>query len=623
MCGIVAVLSRSPVDRDLFADMTRSLAHRGPDGEGMMFLAGGRVALGHRRLAILDLSDAGLQPMCDSGERIWITFNGEIFNYGALRAELEAQGYRFRSTTDTEVLIALYEREGMRMLRRLRGMYAFVLHDVRTGETFYARDPIGIKPLYVRGFSGGIAFASEPAVLRQLGPVTPDLLPLIRSLMFLYPPGTEFGVREIRRVPPGEAGRIAPDGTLSVIPEGRFLPDGRGPTPYTPSPDAATVAATLRASVREHLTSDVPVGIMFSGGLDSSVVAVLAAEETSRPVRLFSLFSDRRRRGERLDEPANVRAAADRLGLPLSPVEPPAGILAELDRVVRAIGEPVADPAAVAARAIAEQARREGHYVLLSGHGADEIYGGYRRHLVARHILSHSWLPRLLAAARNLPVTTLGRLGQVFSEERRHWLPLLHSIVRPHDLARVMSTDAMVELSAGGRGDALGGLLAPFDTAAAGTRGAEPLRRSMDLDFRTYLVDQNLNYLDKVAMMHGVEGRFPFLTPPVLSDAACIGPGDLVRGRTGKIILREIARKLLPAELLAYPKRGFGLPLRHMMERDWHGVRDRIAAMDGRSLRLWNPGLLRRLRDGAEPPQDCRTLFTMLAIDSWLADWAR
>jgi asparagine synthase (glutamine-hydrolysing) len=622
MCGIVALLSRSPVDRNLFASMTRSLAHRGPDGEGAIYLAGDRVALGHRRLAILDLTDAGLQPMCDRSERFWITFNGEIFNYRELRDALLAQGYAFKSTTDTEVLIALYEREGMRMLRHLRGMYAFVLHDTRTGETFYARDPIGIKPLYVRKFAGGIAFASEPAILRHLGPTTVDLVPLVRSLMFLYSPGTDFGVREIQRIPPGEAGRIAPDGTHVVIPAGRILPDGRGPTDFTPVPDSATIASSLRASVREHLTSDVPVGIMFSGGLDSSIVAALAAAETSRPVRLFSLYSDQRRADERLDEPANVRAAAESLGLELSPVEPPNGLIAELDRVVNAIGEPVADPAAIATRAIAEQARKEGHYVLLSGHGADELFAGYRRHLVARHIIDRPLLPRLLAAARNLPAGTLSRLGQVFSEERRHWLPLLHSIVRPHDLARLLSPDVTGALSGGGRGGLLGTLLAPFEQAAAPTRGARALRRSMDLDFHTYLVDQNLNYLDKVAMMHGVEGRFPFLTPPLLSDAACLRARDLVQGRQGKVILRDVARKLLPAEMLAYPKRGFGIPLRHLMARDWAGIRDRVAAMNNRSLRLWNPALLRRISDGAEPPADSRSLFTMLSIDSWLLDWA-
>lgn len=622
MCGIVAFISRVPVDPAQFAAMTRSLAHRGPDGEGIKLLAGGTVALGHRRLAILDLSDAGLQPMADPGKRVWITFNGEIFNYRALRRDLEAEGYGFRTSTDTEVLIALYLREGMRMLRRLRGMYAFVLHDARSGDTFYARDPIGIKPLYVRNVPDGVAFSSEPAVLRSLGRTTLEVLPLVRSLMFLYPPGTEFGIREIRRVPPGEAGRIGRDGAVSKISDGQLLPDGRGPTAFTPAPDDTVVADTLRAAVREHLASDVPVGIMFSSGLDSTIVAALAAQESSRPIRLFSLFSDLQRANERLDEPTKIRAVAARLGLTMSPVEMRGGILGEIDRVVRAIGEPVADPAAVASRAIAEQARREGHYVLLSGHGADEIYGGYRRHLVARHILGHAWLPRLFASARILPAETLSRLGQIFSEDRGHWLPLLHSIVRPGELMRLLSSDVVAAMASGRNENSLDRLLAPFDVAAAGTRGAAPLRRCMDLDFRTYLVDQNLNYLDKVAMLHGVEGRFPFLTPPVLSDAACLDTRALIRGRTGKVILRRIARKLLPPEFLAFPKRGFGLPLRYLMARDWRNVRARLGLMNTRSLPLWNPDALRRLRESDAPPADCRTLFTMLAIDSWVAEWA-
>lgn len=622
MCGILAVLSDEPVDRALFAVMTRALAHRGPDGEGIKYLAGGNIAFGHRRLAILDLSPAGLQPMCDADERVWITFNGEIFNFRELRAELEAGGYPFRSTTDTEVLIALYLREGMRMLRRLRGMYAFVLHDTRTGETFYARDPIGIKPLYIRRFARGIAFASEPGPLRVLGPVTADPLPLVRSLVFLYSPGEEYGIHEIRRVLPGESGCIAPDRKHSPTTVGRFLPDGRGPTPFTPAPGHEEFATTMRTAVREHLTSDVPVGIMFSGGLDSSVIAALAAAETERPLRLFSLYSDYQQRRERLDEPAHVRKAAERLGVTLSPVEPPDSILASLDNVVRAIGEPIADPAALATRAIAEQARKEGYYVLLSGHGADELLGGYRRHLVARHILNRPWLGQLLACARNFPASTIGRLGEVFSENERHWLALLHSVVRPQQLTALLSTDALAEVFPTGEADRLDGLLKPFTEAAFVTRGAPPLRRSMDLDLRTYLVDQNLNFLDKVTMMHGVEGRFPFLSPPVLSDAACFAAHQLVRGRRSKIVLREIAGRLLPAELLNYPKRGFGLPLRHLIGREWDGVRDRLSAMNGRSLRLWNPKLLQRLRDAASPPTDCRTLFSMLVIDSWIGEWA-
>jgi asparagine synthase (glutamine-hydrolysing) len=210
VCGVVGLVRRGGVSPAQLEALTARLAHRGPDGQATTLLSGGRVGLGHRRLAILDLTTAGAQPMSDQTGAIWITYNGEIFNFAELRDQLRAQGHSFRSETDTEVILELYRREGLRMLARLRGMYAFVLHDARSGETFYARDPVGIKPLYMRELDDGVALASEPCVLRGLGSTSLDTRSLLRAVMFLYPPGAHFGVNEMRRVAPGEVGAGAP-----------------------------------------------------------------------------------------------------------------------------------------------------------------------------------------------------------------------------------------------------------------------------------------------------------------------------------------------------------------------------------------------------------------------------
>jgi len=176
VCGIVGLIRRKAIAPSQLDALTTQLAHRGPDDHGTMLLNESRVGLGHRRLAILDLSAAGAQPMCDQTGTVWITYNGEIFNFRELRDQLRAKGHTFRTETDTEVLLTLYRREGLQMLARLRGMYAFVLHDTRSGETFYARDPVGIKPLYIRELDDGVALASEPGVLRALGPSSLDTL---------------------------------------------------------------------------------------------------------------------------------------------------------------------------------------------------------------------------------------------------------------------------------------------------------------------------------------------------------------------------------------------------------------------------------------------------------------
>jgi asparagine synthase (glutamine-hydrolysing) len=613
VCGVVAIVSRPGVDAGLVGRLTAALAHRGPDGEGIRLLDDGRVALGHRRLAILDLSPAGLQPMSDAAGEVWITYNGEIFNYVELREALHGRGHRFRSATDTEVLLALYREEGMRMLRRLRGMYAFVLHDTRTRETFYARDPVGIKPLYLRRLPDGVALASEPAVLGRLGPNTLDLLPVLRSLMYLYPAGESFGVREIRRVLPGEVGRVDPAGTITPLPFGPVLPDGRGPGADELSAGVDDLEAALRHAVREHMTSDVPVGIAFSAGLDSSLVARLAADETTKPVRLYSFFSRARTREERLDDHRAITRGAASLGLRLSVVEASPAFLADLDRVVGAVGEPVADPAAIAFLAIAERARAEGHYVLLSGHGADELLAGYRRHLVASRLLAHPGAARALALAGGSLPGDLGRLSQVFREPRRHWLALLPSVVRPCELPPLLSPD-LVPAS-------LEPLLAPITGVAARSDGAPALRRGMHLDFHTYLPDQNLNYLDKIGMAHGVEGRVPFLTPPVLSVCGALAERDLVAGARGKLALRRLGGRLLPPEIVGRPKRAFGIPLRQCLHREWDAIRSRLTSPSAPSRFLWNPALLATLGRSAKPPLPPLRLYTMLVIDGWLGQW--
>lgn len=613
MCGIVALIQRNGVDEDLLTRLTAGLSHRGPDGQGIKMFDRNRVAFGHRRLSILDLSSAGTQPMSDVAGEVWITYNGEIFNYLELQQEVRNEGYPIRTGTDTEVLLALYKREGIQMLRRLRGMYAFLLHDTRTNTTYYARDPVGIKPLYSRCLSDGIAFASEPTVLRQLGSNSLDVLPIVRSLMYLYPPGESFGIREIRRVPPGEVGCISPNGKIRRLPVGQILPDGRGPGRADLHPTLDELNRDLRQAVRESLTSDVPVGVAFSGGLDSSLVAKIASLESTRPIRLYSFLSPLGSWSDRIDDPRFVKMAAERLGLHLSTIEMPKDFLAQVDSTVGCIGEPIADPAAIAFLNIAKKAREEGCLVILSGHGADELFAGYRRHWVAHSLMSSL----TIAGATRLVGRFLGedmqRLSEIFREPKHYWLSLLPSAIRPCGLEKLLARDVLSW--------PVDQLLEPILGVMSKSEGASSLRRLMHLDFCTYLPDQNLDYLDKVSMAHGIEARFPFLTPPLLSLAAVFQDKDLIDGKEGKAVLRRLAARVFPQEIGRLPKRGFGIPLRYLISREWQMIRGRLTDKSLRSRHLWNPNILRQIEVANKPTLSPLTTYSMLVIDQWFREW--
>ena len=611
MCGIVGLVRRGGVSPEQLESLTARLAHRGPDGQAIKLLSGDRVGLGHRRLAILDLTTAGAQPMSDETGAIWITYNGEIFNFAELRDQLRSLGHSFRSGTDTEVILELYRREGLRMLARLRGMYAFVLHDSRSGETFYARDPVGIKPLYLRELDDGVALASEPCVLRGLGPTTLDTRSLLRALMFLYPPGAHFGLNELRRVAPGEVGRIDPDGKITLLPFGRILPDLCGPGSLTRSPDAATLVEDLRWAVREHLTADVPVGLAFSGGLDSSVLARLVSEEATRPVRLYSFVSTRSHSADRLDDREVTLEAARRLDFEVTEVELTDPLLRVVDRMVDAIDEPVADPAAIAFLLIAQKARSEGRYVMLSGHGADELLAGYRRHLVAAAFLERPRTARVIATVAGAFGRDLNRLGKIFRERRDYWPTLLQCLLCPSDFHDVLTA----ELAA----TPLDELLEPLTAIATQSAGASGLRRAMHLDFHSYLPDQNLNHLDKVSMAFGVEGRVPYLTPPVISTCAYYSEGALISAFRGKAPLREAALRLGVVGAAGKPKRGFGIPLTQLVSDGWREIRECLTDPGAPSRELWSPSLLRRIRESARPIADPRLVLTMLVLDKWMA----
>ncbi|HEX8903737.1 MAG TPA: asparagine synthase (glutamine-hydrolyzing), partial [Longimicrobiaceae bacterium] len=432
MCGIAGFQGR--FDAGLLDAMRDAVAHRGPDGAGSALFdepAGVRTGLAHRRLSIIDLSDEGRQPMTVSCPRcgahgldeLALTYNGELYNFRELRRELEARGHRFHSGTDSEVLIHLYADEGFSMLPRLNGIFAFAIRDgraggrpegVEPGDLFVVRDQLGIKPLYHAEIPRGFLFGSEIKSLvrcaelpRQLDPIA-----LHHQLAYLWTPAPRTMLRAVKKLPPGCALRVRQG---RVLREWRWydLPYGRGWLEGDFDALAARVREEVAAATERQLVADVPVGAFLSGGLDSS--AVVAMMKRARPGERPVCYSIGFAEGEDADgSPPDLpyaRKVADHLGVDLHEIRVRPDIVRHLERMLWHLDEPQADPAPINALLIAEQARRDGFKVLLSGAGGDDIFSGYRRHQALRFDSAWGRLPRGLRSALAKASRGLGARG--------------------------------------------------------------------------------------------------------------------------------------------------------------------------------------------------------------------
>lgn len=383
MCGIAGTY-RWPDGKAVTDRLTETLAHRGPDGSGTYAhsLGDGEVHLGHRRLAILDLSGTGAQPMVSEG--LALTYNGELYNAPQLRAELEGAGVRFRGTSDTEVLLEAWRRWGTDCLPRLRGMFAFAVFDERTGELVLARDQLGIKPLFLLRRGEGLLFASELKALAAVtgGSLEVDPAALVASLLYYWVPDSRCAFRGAEKLPPGTWLRCRPDGSVQ---RGRFwdlrevAAEGQE---RARSGDLPDLAAVVEESTRLHLLSDVPVATFLSGGLDSSYLTALAARDRPGiPAYTIGFRAEDARFEAMPDDLRYARRVAEQFGVDLREIEIAPDVQDLLPRMTYHLDEPVGDPAAINTFLICSAAREAGVKVMLSGMGADELFAGYRKHL--------------------------------------------------------------------------------------------------------------------------------------------------------------------------------------------------------------------------------------------------
>ncbi|MDX2193165.1 MAG: asparagine synthase (glutamine-hydrolyzing) [Gemmatimonadales bacterium] len=625
MCGICGVVARetlaSRVDAGTVTRMRDVLLHRGPDGAGLFHEPA--IALGHRRLSIIDPA-AGHQPMASDDGRFQIVYNGEVFNHPSLKADLEAQGVRYRTRCDTETVLHLYEREGERAVERLRGMFAIALWDRARRELFLARDRFGVKPLYyVHDADGTLWFASEIKALVAAGAVRPalDLAQLPDQLANHAPSGEGTLFQGVRRLPAGHT-LLWRDGQVTIR---RYwdLPRPEGDRLLRDADVVAEYRERLEEAVRLRLMSDVPLGAFLSGGIDSAAVTAIMSRLTDAPVRTFSVaFAERE-----ANELAYARMVAERFRcdhheVVLSPQE----FFGLLPRMVWHEDEPLAHPSSIPLHVVARLAGQHVK-VVLTGEGSDEMLAGYNRYRVALLSLRAGRLyeAAVPAVARRAVGARLAAMAPRSRTARR-----LHRtfLGRSADLDALYFENFAVfprawqqRLLAGGTRAATAGLdpYAAMHHAYDAWDGAPPLERLLYMDAKTYL-HELLMKQDQMSMAASIESRVPFLDHPLCEWTMRLPSRFKLRGVTTKWVLREAMRDTLPAEILSRKKMGFPVPVGAWLRGPFRALLERVVLSE-RALRrdVLDAGAVRQLvaaHVGGEMGHEER-VWMLLNLELW------
>jgi asparagine synthase (glutamine-hydrolysing) len=616
MCGISGLVNCG--DGETLARMTHVQAHRGPDDSGLWerkLPDGSYVGLGSRRLAILDLSPVGHMPMCNEDRTVWITYNGEIYNFAELRHELEGKGHRFASRTDTEVIIHLYEQEGPDCVKRLNGMFAFAICDLRgaTPTVFVARDHFGVKPFYYFHDGARFAFASEIKALLQVPEITAefDSESLHQYLTFLWVPDPKTMFRGILKLPAGHYA-ILRKGELTLTQYWDLtFPAASQTYARTEADLAEEVRERFRCSVEAQMVSDVPIGAFLSAGLDSSsIVAMMsgARGRAKQPIRTYTVtFPHKYRVGENtLDDPEVATGLARHLGCENRRIVVEPDVTELLPRLVWHMDEPTADPAIITAYLVCREARKQAT-VMLSGVGGDELFAGYRKHA------AHYWAQiygRVPAGLRNITEQGLAALPNLRGTSLKGKLRLARKMARSASLAPVdrfiangtyLDDAQKFELyspefaSRASLADASSAHRAAFDRV----RDADFLHQMLYLDTKIFMPSLNLTYNDKMSMASSVEVRVPFLDRELAEFVAWgIPPGLKLKGHlrpTTKHIFRRAMRDVLPREVLQQPKAGFAAPVDYWLAHDLKEMTDDLLSPDRlRSRSLFRPAAISR-----------------------------
>ena len=624
MCGVAGAFCQ-PDGARLVRTMTDRIGHRGPDADGLEDLSPrAPLQLAHRRLSIIDLSAAADQPFVKDG--LHLSYNGELYNYRDLRALLQTRGVRFITESDTEVVLECWREWGPDALSHFRGMFAFAIYDEHSGALALARDPLGIKPMYVMPRGSGVLFASElKALVAAVGPeLTIDPGALVASTMFYFLPDEQSAVKGVFKLPPGSWAEWRTDGTRRA---GRYWePAEVALSAGFDSP--ADLTAVLADSVAAHLVADVPVASFLSGGLDSSLITAMAATRNPSIEAYTITFRSEDQRLEAMpDDAVYARKMAAHLGIRLHEIEISPDVVDMLPRVVDVLDEPIGDPAAINTVLMCQAARDVGVKVLLSGMGADELFGGYRKHLACVLGARYKALPKSLRSrvvapsVERLPVAAGGR-GLRYSRWAKRFLTFAelpeeaafrrsYTLYDPHELKALLdpelSSQVQAVVDAHHRLYTDGGL-------------RDHVNRMCLTDSRLFLPGLNLAYTDRSSMSASTEVRVPFVDPYVFRAAFSFHGAQKIRGRTQKVPLRQVAEDWVPRDVLDRPKASFGVPLRAWVTNDLGPLIDDVLLagqlVSSGFLRL--PPLRRMVADQRSGRRDqSKQLWQLLSMELW------
>jgi asparagine synthase (glutamine-hydrolysing) len=619
IAGLVGLPGGSPPTEATARAMAERLAHRGPDDRTTWGSPSGRCALGHARLRVIDLATGG-QPMPNETGSVQAVFNGEIYNFRHLRAELEKLGHHFRSKSDTEVLVHGYEAWGDALPEHLDGMFAFALWDEPRKRLLLARDRPGKKPLFYARSQSVFAFASEIKALlavpeiRAASGVDGDAFPFYLAYGYVPPPRTFY--KGVHRLPPATACVLEGDGELR---DWRYWRLDFTPRPISYEAAKERVRETTRAAVQKRLVADVPLGAFLSGGIDSTVVVGLMSELTAAPVHTFSLgFAD----DPTFDETRYARLAAERFGTKHTEFVVEADALELVDALVDAYDEPFGDSSAIPTHVVSGLTRRH-VTVALTGDGGDELFAGYLR------LPALAWgerLPRWLGAAAGAVAAAIPHTSDFRGLPRRAARFLSAAALPPEE--RMLRWIGYLPDQVGtllrpgvGGGVSRDALLAHFRAPLARAMHLPALARALALNFETYLPEDLLVKADRCSMAHGLELRSPLLDTALTELAASLPANHLVRGRTLKRVFREAFADLLPEPILRRAKMGFGVPLPLWFRTRWRPVFESRVLDPAAPIWDWlvREPVLELWREHQEQRADHgHALWALLTLSVWL-----
>ena len=620
MCGIVGIVrsDKSDVDQSLVARMCTAIRHRGPDDDGFYF--NGPVGLGMRRLAIIDLK-SGQQPIHNQDRTAWIVFNGEIYNYRELRDKLEKLGHTFYTNSDTEAIVHAYDQYGADCPHHLRGMFAFAIWDERTHELFIARDRVGKKPLLYAQVNGQFVFGSEFSALLQHPDISKDVdfEALNHYLSFMCVPAPLTAYRAIRKLEPGHSLRYRM-GELKI--ERYWQPDFSKKLEISEQEAGERTIEILRDAVKVRLMSEVPLGAFLSGGIDSSAVVALMAQETSTPVKTFSIGFEE----QDFSELHHARRVAEHLGADHHEFIVRPDALEVLPTLVEHYGEPYADSSAIPTFYVARETHKH-VTVALNGDGGDESFAGYERYAAMRLAERYHRIPAVLResvvrqAIELMPSseTKRSRIRDVKRFVQAASLPKVERYLR---WVSVFDAEAKQDLFTESfarqtQGVSAASMLGPWFARA---NGSGIVDAALLTDIMTYLPNDLLVKVDIATMANSLEARSPFLDHHVIEFAASLPEKYKLRGLTTKYLLKQMLRRLLPAENLDRRKMGFGVPIGHWFRGKLQPfLRETLLAEASLNRGLFKPEAVKRLvelhtrgeRDYS--PQ----LWTLLMLELW------